>query len=279
MLYGGDETDTFAKPGAPVNIDTGYSYYLPPDHPDYQPFRGDFDVLLQFGYMKWYPENPFVDPQVRYRIKTNPEENGFGPLEFQFGTSGKARTNIWVSPFDRSLFYVRRFVGGGEGTLMWDVSEGQRHAPWPVVLSPAPEYHWTGYRNPLVTVQDKIRDFDLASPGLQFPLTPGNFYYYGIFEGLAGYTSFINSGGDINPEGAVTGLVIGYKLCGYGAPDNLGEDAYNLWGDFEERSLFTFNEPMHGMPQSTDELTTGPDGRKDGVIIILDSMVSINDEN
>jgi hypothetical protein len=52
---------------------------------------------------------------------------------------------------------------------------------------------------------------------------------------------------------------------------------YNLWGDYTERSLFTNNTPINGNqpPTSRAELYVGPDGRRDGVIIVVDSGVDI----
>jgi hypothetical protein len=41
-----------------------------------------------------------------------------------------------------------------------------------------------------------------------------------------------------------------------------------LWGDYEDRSLFSVNNPMSGMPDM-DSLYVGPDGRPDGVIIVV----------
>ncbi len=278
ILYGGDETDTFAKWGAPINPETGVSHYQPPLEPTYDPFPGDFDVLIQFGYLAEYPRNPFQgsnNPTGTGRILTNPAENGFGPLEFHFNMHGQSRTNIWALPFDRSLHYVRRLVGGKEGNLMWDVSEGQRHAPWPVVLVPEPEPHWTGYINPAYSDYDNLNSEDY-SQSHQFWLAPGNFYYYGVFEGIAGYSSFVVSGSS-DPAAYLTGWVIGYRLCGYGGPTNLGDDVYNLWGDFEDRSLFTANEPLSGVPD-LEAIYVGHDGRPDGVIIMVESGTEMAEE-
>lgn len=191
MLYGGDQTDTFVKLGAPVNPKTGVSFYVPPEDPGYAAFPGDVDVLVQFGYLAQYPHNPFQrtrDLSKFGKLTTNPADNGFGPLEFHFDTSGKARVNIWAQPFDRALVYVKREVGGEQGNLMWDVSEGQRHAPWPIVVVPEPAADpQTGYKNPSYSTfafegTTNYRD------DFQFWLTPGNFYYYALFEGVGGYS-------------------------------------------------------------------------------------------
>ncbi len=277
MLYGGDVTDTFARLGAPENPDTGMSYYMPPDDPGYQPFPGDLDVLLQFGYIARYPTNPFQsdrDTAKNGKIKTNPAENGFGPLELRFDTEGLSRTNIWAQPYDRGLYYVSRMVGGEQGNLMWDVSEGQRHAPWPIVVVPDPQPHWTGYVNPQFSFSDekagRYRD------DYQFWLTPGNFYYYAIFEGVGGYSSFVSDSSGPRMDAPITGAIIGFHLAGYGTIFNAGQDVYNLWGDYTERSLFTVNEPLSGTPASPADIYVGPDGRRDGVIIVVDGGVNIN---
>ena len=118
MLYGGDWTDTFVRWGGSINPETGISYYYPPDEPDYVPFPGDCDALIQYGYLAYYPKNPFKadsDNLSGIRIKTNPAENGFGPLEYHMNMTGMSRTNIWTVPYDRSLHYVRRLVGAESG--------------------------------------------------------------------------------------------------------------------------------------------------------------------
>jgi len=272
ILYGGDLTDTFVKADAPVNPETGHSYYLPPDDPGYLPFNGDCDVLIQYGYLAQYPMNPFQrtrDVERYGKLKTNPAENGFGPLEFHFDTHGKTRVNIWSQPFDRALYYVRRKVGGVNGNLMWEVSEGQRHAPWPIVVVPEPEPHSTGYANPQYSLiafghTKNYRD------DYQFWLTPGNFYYYALFEGVGGYSSFVSTADGPIINAPITSAIIGYHLCGYGAVTNAGGDVYNLWGDFAERSLMTVNDTFFpGM--DPEDIFTGPDGRCDGVIIVADS--------
>jgi len=276
ILYGGDQTDTFVRLGAPDNPETGYSYYLPPDDPGYRPFNGDCDNLIQYGYLRQYPSNPFQrtrDVERYGKLRTNPAENGFGPLEFHFDTHGRTRVNIWAQPFDRALYYVRREVGGTAGNLMWEVSEGQRHPPWPIIVTPEPEPHWTGYVNPEYSAY-AFENTANYRDDYQFWLTPGNFYYYALFEGVGGYSSFVSSGGGPNPNAPITGARIGYHLCGYGTLMNPGQDAYNLWGDFQERSLFTVNDPVE--PGSgPGDLYVGPDGRRDGVIIVVDSGVNL----
>lgn len=247
ILYGGDASDTFATSESPP----------PPFEDEYDYWDGDVDILLVKAYLAQYPVNPFARDVSRERIVTNPGENGFGPLEQNPG-----RVNIWAYPHDRSKEYIKRQVGGAEGNLMWDISEGQRHAPWPVVIVPDPASSPTGYINPLPEKSVKVYPDDH-----QFWLTPGNFYYYAIFEGLAGYSAFVDTNGDGigEADNPVEGIPIGYILAGYGSIHNPGMDAYNLYGDYEQRSLFTMNNP--------GDLYVGPDGRPDGVIISVTNAI------
>ncbi len=280
ILYGGDYTDTFVKLGAPVNPETTYSYYVPPEEPGYPAFPGDLDVLVQFGYLAQYPNNPFQRTRdiTKYgKLRTDPALNGFGPLEFHFETSGRSRVNIWYKPFERDLWYVKRDVGGARGNLMWEVSEGQRHAPWPIMVVPKPIPHWNQYENPEYSAF-AFQNTTNYRDDYQFWLTPGNFYYYALFEGVGGYSSFVTTGGDqANPNAPITGAIIGFHLAGYGTIFNAGQDVYNLWGDYTERSLFTNNSPRDPdvPPTTREEIYVGPDGRRDGVIIVVDSGVDI----
>ena len=277
ILYGGDLTDTFVRLGSPINPDTGESYYQPPQEPGYPPFPGDLDVLIQFGYLAQYPTNPFHrtrDITKFGKLMTNPAENGFGPLEFHFDRDSKSRVNVWAQPFPRDLVYVRRYVGGEQGNLMWEVSEGQRHAPWPIMVVPEPQaMEWPqDYTNPKYSAY-AFENTTNYRDDYQFWLTPGNFYYYALFEGVGGYSSFVTLNGVPQIDAPITGAIIGFHLAGYGTIFNAGQDVYNLWGDYTERSLFTFNYPP---PWDTRErIYVGPDGRRDGVIIVVDSGVDV----
>ena len=225
ILYGGDYTDTFTKLGAPPRpaddpLAPGLTYYMPPKDAGYTPFPGDLDVLIQFGYLAQYPSNPFQrtrDIKKFGKLLTNPAENGFGPLEFEFNTNKASRVNIWAFPIDRGLWYVQRSVGGEQGNLMWDVSEGQRHAPWPIVVVPEPEANWFGFTNPKFGAAYAFQNTTNYRDDYQFWLTPGNFYYYALFEGVGGYSSFVTVNGVANPNAPITGAVIGFHLAGYGA--------------------------------------------------------------
>jgi len=261
ILYGGDATDTFAT-------SRSYIDYPPIDFPDYVPFRGDYDALLEYGYLAQYPRNPFLedyDIEQFGKILTNPGENGFEQgLEHMLG-----RVNIWARPRDRSKEYIRRDVGGEPGNLMWDISEGQRHAPWPIIVVPTPVTSPTGFINPKPGVF--FENAGTFNDDFQFWLTPGNFYYYALFDGIGNYSSFVDTDGDGfgDIEYPIQGAVIGFKLAGYGFIRNPGQDVYNLFGDYPERSLFTLNEPARSLNDISD-VYVGPDGRRDGVIIVVD---------
>jgi hypothetical protein len=154
---------------------------------------------------------------------------------------------------------------------MWDVSEGQRHAPWPIVVVPKPAGGPGGYTNPEYSAY-AFENTTNYRDDYQFWLTPGHFYYYALFDGVGGYSSFVNG----NENAPITGSVIGFHLAGYGTIFNAGQDVYNLWGDFTERSLYTVNNDMGGAdPESFADIYVGPDGRRDGVVIVVDSGVDV----
>jgi len=256
ILYGGDNTDTFATYKSPKPI----------DFPDYVPFDGDTDVLLEFGYLAQYPQNPFYRSRNvdKYgKIITNPGENDIYWLELY-----PSRVNIWGRPRPRDKEYIRREVGGERGNLMWEISEGQRHAPWPIIVVPPPPASPQGFINPApgTFLQNATNYRD----DYQFWLTPGNFYYYALFDGVGCYSSFVDTDGDGigNIEYPIQGSVIGFKLAGYGTIWNPGQDYYNLYGDFPERSLFTVNDPSKPIVTRLD-IYVGPDNRPDGIIIVV----------
>lgn len=257
ILYGGDPTDTFAT----------YKSPMPIDFPDYAPFPGDIDVLLEFGYLGQYPQNPFYRNRNvdKYgKIITNPGENELYWLEHNIG-----RVNIWSRPRRRDQEYIRREVGGERGNLMWEISEGQRHPPWPVIVVPPPPPSIHGFINP--TPGTFLQNATNYRDDYQFWLTPGNFYYYALFDGVGCYSSFVND----DPTYPVQGSIIGFKLCGYGTIWNPGQDYYNLKGDFPERSLFTVNDGSGGISSILD-IYVGPDDRPDGVIIVVESGTDIS---
>ena len=73
----------------------------------------------------------------------------------------------------------------------------------------------------------------------------------------------------------VIGTVTGFNLAGYGTMSNTGQDVYNIIGDYPDRSLFTLNNPDVDLSNLTlkdrDKLYVGPDGRSDGVVIVVQS--------
>jgi type II secretory pathway pseudopilin PulG len=265
ILYGGDNTDTFATYKSPDPIDFVGSYGYP--------FPGDTDVLLEFGYLGQYPQNPFYRSRnvEKYgKIITNPGDNNLYWLEIRPG-----RVNIWARPRNRDQEYIRREVGGERGNLMWEISEGQRHAPWPIIVIPPPPPVLGGFDNP--TPGTFLQNATNYRDDYQFWLTPGNFYYYALFDGVGGYSSFVDTDGDGvgNIEYPIQGAVIGFKLAGYGTIWNPGQDYFNLYGDFTERSLFTVNKaPVGGFDDLTD-IYVGPDDRRDGVIIVVESGTDV----
>ncbi|MFH1513977.1 MAG: hypothetical protein ABIG42_00810 [bacterium] len=263
MLYGGSPDDTFTVSRNFQNVRK--------DDSEYSEFEGDVDVLLEFGYLFQYPVNPF-------QPKRNIERHGkliSQPAQYNLPQLDN-RIAIWsnhIEPShgdpDRSKQLVEREVGGIDGNLMWDVSEGQRHSPFPIVLVPDPDpnapinhYH---YINPK-TEEGSIPAY--KEDHLFFHL-PGNFYYYATFNTKGGYASIENTE-SLNPRAT---QVIGYNLAGYGVRRNSAQDVYNIFGDYPERSLNTQNNPNDSEDKPIYDIRSkfyaGHDGRNDGVIIVV----------
>ena len=133
-----------------------------------------------------------------------------------------------------------------------------------VVPDPAPDApgNYYDYVNP--KTGNNITSVSNYKDDYLFFLLPGNFYYYATFNSPGGYSAFIN--GDLTRPYQTE--VIGYNLAGYGTINNPAKDVYNIMGDYSDRSLFTLNNPDSS---DSDKVYTGPDGRADGVIIVVQS--------
>lgn len=269
ILYGGDRTDSFTTRTSPDYKDSTGKMQS-----GISEFNGDVDVLLEYGYLAKYPVNPFRinhDFEKYGRLITQPSQYNLPQSHY--------RVNIWANHTepvnghsDRAQQLVERQVGGKKANLMWDVSEGQRHAPFPIVVVPEPTTNSPGnyynYVNP-------VSGFNLHSANPPetahlFFLLPGNFYYYATFNTPGGYGAFID--GNLNQPYQID--VTGYNLAGYGSIKNPAKDVYNIMGDFSARSLFTLNNPNQDFtglsPEEVrDKIYVGADGRNDGVIIVV----------
>lgn len=270
ILYGGDNTDSFTSRTSP-----DYTAPTLGNLEGKSEFDGDVDVLIEYGYLSQYPRNPFQrkrDIEKYGALFTQPAQYNLPNMLH--------RVNIWSqhpSPThgdpDRSQQLTERRVGGEGGNLMWDVSEGQRHAPFPIVVVPDPDpdapTNYYQYVNP--TTSNNFADVANYRDDHLFFLLPGNFYYYATFSGIGGYSPLAND----DPTKPVLAEVTGFNLAGYGTTTNPAKDVYNILGDFTDRSLFTRNNPTISMSGLTladkDLMYVGPDGRNDGVIIVVQS--------
>jgi type II secretory pathway pseudopilin PulG len=276
ILYGGDMKDSFTTPDSPDyedsegKIQKGVSEY-----------EGDVDVLITYGYLSQYPRNPFSrkrDIEKYGYLISQPGRYNLPHMDY--------RVNIWAgncqtenSYPDRAQQYRDRRVGGEKGNIMWDVSEGQRHAPFPIFIERKNREFKKGnhynYDNPKYA-----EHVELAKPlhDRLFSYLPGNFYYYAVFGVPGGYSGFIN--GDLNSPYITE--AVGYNLAGYGEPTNPGQDVYNIFGDFPDGSLLMPNDPNTDLEEMSSQIPdpqdyySGPDGRKDGVIIVIQSGISID---
>jgi len=271
ILYGGDWTDSFTTLKTPNYLDSDGNEIV-----GFSEFDGDVDVLLEFAYLSAYPRNPFQrvrDVEKYGRMIVEPADYNLYPDPY--------RVNIWSSHptpvhgnADRAQQLIDRQVGGEKGDLMWDISEGQRHIPLPIVVVPEPDPaapdNYYGYTNPTSSGIANITNY---RDDHLFFLMPGNFYYYATFAAVGGYSSFLNIGQGIDYTKPVISEVTGFNLAGYGTISNPARDVYNIFGDYPNRSLFTINNPnvtLNGL-EDLDKIYVGPDGRSDGVIIVVQS--------
>jgi prepilin-type N-terminal cleavage/methylation domain-containing protein len=284
FLYGGDCWSTFTTTvsnlnpqveGAGMNLPfTGWSG-------DPAAINGDCDTLLQFGYLSQYPANPFVRRSKGNlgHIVTNPNDGTPAPVSYV------GRMNMAPAPragCDTSLqgiagwqFALPTVPGGAEDNLMWDVSIGQRSAPYMVLADG--NQAGASYAAPEGYGADReAGDFDdngaqgtyvNTSGEMQLHyLLPGNFYYYPVMATPGNWCLYIAG------ASGLTAGVAGYRIALYGAIDNVGQDVYDMWGDFEDRMI----------PQAIDEYAVpgapnfgGPDGRPDGVVTVFSSSSDV----
>lgn len=281
ILYGGDNSDAFTTRSTENYMDVDGTTEIVGD----SEFDGDVDVLIEYSYLSQYPRNPFQrkrDIDKYGRLITTPEQYSLIRMTY--------RINIWsqnsepdpthgTGDENRSLQDAHRQVGGELGNLMWDVSEGQRHIPFPIIVVPDPDpaapTNYFHYVNP--TVSNNFSGVANFRDDHLFFLLPGNFYYYATFSGIGGYSSFIDTGVGDTYDQPTMGEVTGFNLAGYGTTTNPAQDVYNILGDYPERSLFTWNSnPQPGEMddytlEDRDKTYVGPDGRNDGVIIVVQS--------
>ena len=285
VLYGGDSSDAFTTRSTDNYMDVDNSSEII----GFSEYDGDVDTLIEYSYLSMYPKNPFQrkrDIDKYGRLITQPEQYNLIRLVDSGGTI-IPRVNIWsqhpnpdgthgTGDEDRSQQDAHRQVGGELGNLMWDMSEGQRHMPFPIVVVPDPDpaapTNYYGYVNP--TTSNNFAGVANFRDDHLFFLLPGNFYYYATFSGIGGYSSFIDTGQGDKYDKPTMGEVTGFNLAGYGTTTNPAQDVYNIMGDYPERSLFTLNNPQDTSGftlADRDKIYVGPDGRNDGVIIVVQS--------
>ena len=296
FLYGGDAMSTFTT--LESTLDDG-------PHPGYNGDPAgtldDNDALLTSGILKAYPLNPFAEPQLfeLYKETEKFEKGEAGQLPLTGGgplitvpdwnvvqydpqelleAPRRQRLGPWKragqdqladsaeGPYPSDV--VPRVPAGPEGLRMFDVSEGQRHAPWPVYrysevsgFTYAPpegaDAEPTAFNEPLKGPGSYVqRNFDIHP----FPHLPGNFYYCPLF------------GKQDADQPLYKRQAVGYKLCVYGDPfravsrhDKLGRfatDVYDLNGDFDED---IFERDYYSESRGRWVSYGGPDGRPDGV--------------
>ena len=285
FLYGGDVWSTFTtsissldprREGAGMDLD--FSDY----NDDPRATRGDCDVMLEYGYLSTYPQNPFVrrnrgnlghivtDPRDSTRAYSTIGRMNSAPAP-RAGCSSLASIGGWQ-------FALPRVPGGQGDNIMWDVSEGQRHPPFSLLQDG--ERAGSYYAAPDGTdgAQRTAGDYDdTGAQGSYYNnsgetelhyLLPGNFYYYPVTTSPGNWNLYYNG------SPGQSGETVGYRLAVYGAIDNGGQDVYDMFGDFEDRMISGFVDNKN-VPDVEVSNIGGPDGRRDGVIMVLSSSTGV----
>jgi len=263
FLFGGDFTDSFT-------VDQNYVKANKLDIRSSWPSLkaanlgapGAVDVLICGGYLTEYPRNPFL------------RRRAGAPMRLvHYSTVGEPGK-------------VERLVGGATNNLMFDIA-----GPPPLGAVPA-KYHgdefvlppylptkatdWNGEASaPRLVTEDDRKSGEVGNP-----ILPGNFYYLARLapsaDGQTGWASPSHGKPD------------GYRIAGFGSLHGLGFDVYDACGDYDFQSrIMPWREriewrgrPLPGMKPPSDALQPnvyheiskgGPDGFRDGVIIVLSS--------
>ena len=279
---------------------------------------GDGDPLLMYGYLNAYPRNPFMQAAALGRqfhvldcVRPN---HPLGVSTDVFCFNG----NDYDGRYD-NLHFIQdpntdtcqnaegtcRRVGGQGTNRMWELSEGgYSFVPlnWTGAYNSfwSDEFDWLWSQegrgwsgHPPFTVLPRCPPTD-TSPECQLrqtkgrvlhPYAVGNFFYWPIWTGTAGYGLSISS--------STSDVVRGYVLFAFGAIWNRGHDVIDVFGDpyipdttvgllcergvnftgsndcridFEERSFFgTTAYCVHN----------GPDGIYDGIIGVVASGTDV----
>lgn len=265
---------------------------------------GDGDALLEYGFLSQYPRNPFMRnvntgrnlqvldcPNPRYSDNT---PSGVNFCDYGQGLNGPGVMGTTCNSSGAGGFPSCRKVGGIGNNLMWDVSEGvfgslggglpQEGGYTPnrgtsIMLVRG----WAGHPPWTILCSRGAANCDQASSASPIrrisPWLVGNFYYYPITANMNMYFRTV-------PREPM----VGYYIAGYGAIWNIGHDVYDAFGDYEEGKLFcdgdaygdcvinptdtrfrnegnNLSAPYHRMYCKSN----GPDGQRDGVIVVVSS--------
>lgn len=263
FLFGGDYTDSFTVDRAYVkanDLDTRRSW------PSLKPANlgepGAVDVLITGGYITSYPRNPFLRRRAGEPMRLACYSSVGEPAK------------------------VERLVGGRTNDVMFDVAgpppvgavpgryHGDEFIVPPYLPTNASDWNGEAYSSRLVTEEDR-RKGDVGDP-----ILPGNFYYLArLAPGADGSTGWASPNHG-KPEG--------YRVAAFGSLHDLGFDVYDACGDYDfQGRILPWRDrlrwkggPLPGMkapgssaqPNVYHEVSKGgPDGFRDGVIIVLSS--------
>ncbi|MEP0815231.1 MAG: prepilin-type N-terminal cleavage/methylation domain-containing protein [bacterium] len=254
-IAGGDWSDswTINQRYYDLNITDEDINELPPSKRNLQIAPNGFgDTLIMEGYLERSPRNAFIITTRKGEAVASRRIQHYHPAcSFCADPSGMRRDQI----------------GGIENNLMVEI------------LGPpmAQRLHFSGdeYVIPVYTITGGLTDPDrwpVSFTSVGQPLLVGNFLYYTFFASTKYNWIWYNA----------TGEPAGYHLCAFGMKLNAAMDVYDRnanWPDKARTASCEYGTPPVGLPcpttpnapNTSTQSRGGPDGIKDGVIVVLDS--------
>lgn len=209
------------------------------------------DILLIEGYLDKYPKNPFIRESIGGGFLRFTNHDTYTP--FAFG----GNANYVPGPCGGTT----RYYGGYDGNLMEEASGG-------------PPAIGGDFRITIVfsdvTPHDHIPDTNAQFVGNKRLV--GNFYYDSMTVATTYDLAQIDQGGwnSLRFGNIMIPTPKGYHISAYGSARTRGNDVYDTWGDFWDKSR-THNANYATPPGQSGP--SGPDGLIDGVIIVVDASV------
>jgi len=262
-IAGGDWSDSYTinQAYADQNISQNDISELPPTKQNLEIAPNGFgDPLIMDGYLERAPRNAFIinsrnGGNVASRSITHYHNAGawaHGSGSFARDQVGGVNNDLMIEILGPPLSFRVHFEGDEYVIPTYEINGGLTNTVrWPL-------------------------DFNKLGQ----PILVGNFLYYTYFSNDKFCWYWINATDDPN----------GFRLCAFGAKFNAGMDIYDrnaCWPDKARTTPCVYGNQGLGLPcpttpgapNTSSESWGGPDGIKDGVIVVLESGSDVKSTN